>query len=261
MQSAGPNLGYEPERYWTDVAERIERRGAGNVVAGDGEAFHVYRRRKFLRDLISRMEVRDRSVLEVGSGPGGNLMALLERKPRELTGADLSPKMIELARRNTAGTGIRIEKSNETGLPFPDRAFDVAFTATVLQHNVDDVVLGLMREMARVTRERIHLFEETSPVRREIFSHVSRPPAFYEQAMLENGFRMVGQDYLRDFATRVSTGLARRVFSGNRGEGETKSGLATGVERLLVGAMSPLDDLLPVKWGLTAMVFERIRPA
>lgn len=254
---ANTNAGYDPEKYWTDVAERIARREAGSVVAGDREPFHVYRRTKFVELLLPRMDLSGRSVLELGCGPGGNLLVLARQRPSRLVGADLSARMIDLARQNTAGTGIEVVKSWGRGLPFGDCEFDVTFTVTVLQHNVDEVVLTLMRDMARVTRHQIYLFEETSPWRREIYSYVSRPRRFYEDAMAANGFRMADAVYLRDFMTRVSTALARRALNRTQREGEDKSRLSGAAERLLVRIARPLDEVIRLPLGLTMMTFDR----
>ena len=44
---------YHPEKYWSEVGERIEsREDAHNVIAGDDEPFYRYKREKFLGLLI-----------------------------------------------------------------------------------------------------------------------------------------------------------------------------------------------------------------
>ena len=71
--------------------------------------------------------------------------------------------MVELARATTRDLpGIEIVELTGDGLPFPDAAFDIAFTVTVLNHNHDAMLERVVGEAARVTRERLYLFEDTA---------------------------------------------------------------------------------------------------
>ena len=90
---------YHPEPYWSDVARRIKARKGKNVIAGDDEPYYRYKRERFL-SLLHEIDFKDKTVLEIGSGPGGNLKSLLSLSPRKLTGVDISPEMIELAKSN-----------------------------------------------------------------------------------------------------------------------------------------------------------------
>ena len=90
---------YHPEPYWSDVAKRIKARKGKNVIAGDDEPYYRYKRERFL-DLLNEVDFKGKTVLEIGSGPGGNLKALLAKAPRSLTGVDISPDMVELAKSN-----------------------------------------------------------------------------------------------------------------------------------------------------------------
>ena len=96
---------YQPEPYWSDVAKRISEREKSNIIAGDDEPFYRYKRKKFL-NLLDTLDFSDKLVLEVGSGPGGNLGYIKKKGlAKEIVGADISNDMIELATKNT---GLKI---------------------------------------------------------------------------------------------------------------------------------------------------------
>ena len=50
------NAEYKPEKYWSQVAERIEDRESNNVIAGDDEPFYRYKRAEFLK-LLSEIDI------------------------------------------------------------------------------------------------------------------------------------------------------------------------------------------------------------
>ncbi len=64
---------YNVEEYWSDVAKRMDVRKKNRLVAGDSEPFYEYKREKFLKMLLTN-NFKDKRVLEVGCGPGGNLL-------------------------------------------------------------------------------------------------------------------------------------------------------------------------------------------
>ncbi|HJW30612.1 MAG TPA: class I SAM-dependent methyltransferase, partial [Saprospiraceae bacterium] len=130
---------YHPEPYWSDVAKRIKSRKGKNVIAGDDEPFYRYKRKRFL-SLLKEVDFSGKKVLEVGSGPGGNLKELSTVPGIKLVGADISDDMINLAK-SILPTSIELVKTNGTTLPFADQSFDAVFTATVLQHNTDEKML------------------------------------------------------------------------------------------------------------------------
>jgi ubiquinone/menaquinone biosynthesis C-methylase UbiE len=91
-------------------------------------------------------------LLDCGCGPATITVGLAERvAPGEAVGVDLAPVQVErgraLARERGLGT-LRFQLADITALPFPDAAFDAAFTSNVLQYLADPLV-GL-RELRRV---------------------------------------------------------------------------------------------------------------
>ena len=83
---------------------------------------------------------RGSSVLDLGCGEG--VLALLKRKDVYLAGLDLSPELVDLARRNGYDTTC---VGHLTELPFADASFDYVVSLDVFGH-VDfadkDVVLS-----------------------------------------------------------------------------------------------------------------------
>ncbi len=87
-------------------------------------------------------------VLEVGVGTGMNIPLYPEGV--KVTAIDLSPRMLERARKRLSQTGAAVEllEADAQDLPFPDAHFDTVI-ATFVFCSVPDPVLGL-RELRRV---------------------------------------------------------------------------------------------------------------
>jgi SAM-dependent methyltransferase len=97
---------------------------------------------------------KDAWLLDVGCGPG----FFSERAARQLvpegrvTGVDVDPSLLALGRERLAGSELRIDFVEGTGvrLPLPDDSVDFAYARFVMQHLSDPV--SVLREMVRVTR-------------------------------------------------------------------------------------------------------------
>lgn len=96
---------------------------------------------------------RGRDALEVGCGTG-LILARVAREARRAEGVDLSPGMLELARKR----GLEVREASATELPYPDNSFDVVYSFKVLAH-VPDIDKALS-EMARVCRPGGHVLAE-----------------------------------------------------------------------------------------------------
>lgn len=122
---------------------------------------------------IIQSGITEGTALEVGPGPGYLGLEWLKHTDRtRLTGADISPDMISLARLNEAEYGFneRTEYVECTGaaMPFDDNEFDAAFSAGSL-HEWSDVPKTL-EEIWRVLRQGGRLF--ISDLRRDMMSPV-----------------------------------------------------------------------------------------
>ncbi|HPO16795.1 MAG TPA: methyltransferase domain-containing protein [Candidatus Hydrogenedentes bacterium] len=90
-----------------------------------------------------------RRVLELGAGTGNSTEALLEAVPCTLTALELSPGMLEQAKRKRIPA--RWVRGSATALPFANQAFHFVY-ATYMLHFIHDLDL-LMHECWRVLEE------------------------------------------------------------------------------------------------------------
>ncbi|GAB4571776.1 MAG: hypothetical protein Kow0077_09410 [Anaerolineae bacterium] len=98
--------------------------------------------------------IRAASVLDIGTGTGLFAEAFAARG-LQVTGIDLNPEMIARARELVPAATFQLGRLE--AIPFPDRAFDVAFLGHVL-HETHTPVAAL-REVRRVTRQRVAILE------------------------------------------------------------------------------------------------------
>jgi ubiquinone/menaquinone biosynthesis C-methylase UbiE len=104
-------------------------------------------------------------VLELGVGTGTGLSLPSYPADVELTGIDISPRMLARARQRATRLGVTadLELADIEQLPYPDSSFDTV-TAACVFCSVDDPVRGL-REAARVVRPtgQVLLYEHVRP--------------------------------------------------------------------------------------------------
>ena len=116
-----------------------------DLVEGSVEVLGLRRlRRKLLAQATGR-------VLEIGVGTGTNLS--LYPRSCQITAVDLSPGMMDIARKKAARRGLQVDfhVTDAENLPFEDGSFDVVVD-TLSTCTITDPVRAL-REMARVCRK------------------------------------------------------------------------------------------------------------
>lgn len=247
--------------YWGQVAGELDLREEEKVLAGDDDYYYRYKRKKFLQQLSGITKWKDKSVLEYGCGPGGNLKYLNGLGVNTLTGVDVSGVMLKLARKNTADIGkVNLFLNDGKDIPVEGNSKDIVFTSTVLQHNVNDgKVAGIIRELCRVSSDIVLLCEDTSPKRRELHAHfVSRPVDFYKKQVEENGYEYQTAEFLDIQISYYALGSIRKLFSlGGRKEGEPLSSFGLKMQKYVWALTKRMDPLYQSEKGLTLMLFRK----
>jgi SAM-dependent methyltransferase len=252
------SMHYDVESYWSQIAGEIRNRTSGEFVAGDDDPFHRYKRDKFVRRFLPRIDVTGKRVLEVGPGPGGNLKALADHKPRQLIGIDISESMLTLATENLRGSEVELKKTDGHHLPLPDASVDIAYTVTVLQHNVDEAQLGnMVAELCRVTTDQVILFEDigstTTPSAGATYA--ARPVESYRRVFAERGFCLVACEHLGLRCSRFTRKIIGKLFLRRHHEGEPIGRLATFLLNASLPVAGWLDRGVPDNGDLTMMMF------
>ena len=249
-------LDYDPEVYWSEVATRTAAREDG-IIAGDDEPYYRYKREKFLH-ILRAINFKNKKVLEIGSGPGGNLMEVWQKKPQVLNGVDISQNMVDYSSSITPKE-IEIHKINGTDILFEERAFDIVFSVTVLQHNTDPGMLEkLMESMCRVSDKKVILFERIESRIKGDELNLGRPVEYYSQIMNNNGFELSDLEYLHIHWSYLVCGSIRKVLnSKNRKEGEPLNWISNVLQKISLPITKRLDDVVKVKRDLAKLEFVR----
>ena len=92
------------------------------------------------------------SVLEIAPGPGYFCIELAKLGDYQITGLDISRSFVEIARRNAAEAGLKIDfrEGNASAMPFPDNTFDFTFCQAAFKNFSEPV--RAITEMHRVLR-------------------------------------------------------------------------------------------------------------
>jgi len=250
--------GYNREAYWDKVAREIGSREEVKTIAGDDEPYYRYKRALFLK-LFDTIDFRNRSVLEIGSGPGGNLDYLTKKNCSKIAGVDISPEMVKLSSKLLHGKGIEVSLIDGIHLPFEKCSYDIVFTSTVLQHNTDEEKLKpLIAEIGRVAGSEVILFERIEKTVKGHDTNQGRPVGYYDSMMRQQGFTLSEKKFLPIQASFYTCGAIRKVFnSSSRGEGEPISKLSFALETLTLPFTKLLDRVIPSKRDLGMLRFRR----
>jgi len=94
----------------------------------------------------------DDTVLDVACG-GGLVVCAFAKAVRHATGIDLTPAMLEQARKNQAAQGltnVTWQQGDVLPLPFPDASFSIVTSRFAFHHFLDP--LAVLKEMKRVAK-------------------------------------------------------------------------------------------------------------
>jgi ubiquinone/menaquinone biosynthesis C-methylase UbiE len=105
----------------------------------------------WMADQLDYANARGLSVLDVGCGQGIDVCEFALASA-QVTGIDLTPRHVELARQHAADVGVKAEilQGDAEQLPFADASFDRAASNGVLHHTPD--IDAALREIRRVLR-------------------------------------------------------------------------------------------------------------
>lgn len=145
-------------------------------------------------------DVRGKTVLEYGCGDGENTVALAARGAGRVLSLDISPDLIEIARRrlvvNGVGEDVEFVVGSAHDVPLPDESVDVVFGIAILHHL--DLKLAA-REVRRVLRPGGRaIFQE--PVRSSPLMRAARKLIPYTPPDLSPFERPLTDDELKQFA-------------------------------------------------------------
>lgn len=102
----------------------------------------------------------------------------------------------------------------------------MAFTATVLQHNVDDEsVEEIINELCRISSDIVLICEHTERKGKKLHDHfVGRSMDFYKNQVCKNNYRFESAEYLDIQVSYFVLGVIRKLFNPrSRKEGEPLS--------------------------------------
>jgi len=220
---------YDPRAWFDATADRMiaTRGGAADLeVVGDIDEFQKRKRNNMLRWLEGRRP-QGMQVLEVGCGAGGNLR-FLHQLGADTSGADISPRMVELAQTLNAERGMEFPLVVIDGahLPHADHSFDVVLTVTALQHNHDGPALdSLSGEIVRVLKPGGTAWIIEGVHRRHTVHRASthRTQVEWERMFTRHGMEL--QSYQADHSNyptlmaawqQLSTGVRKRLLHARR---------------------------------------------
>lgn len=112
------------------------------------------------------------AVLDVCTGTGSQAFAFGKRGC-DVTGIDMSPDMLRVAKRKNAGENVKFQMSDATGLPFGDKRFDIASISLALHDMPREVRPRVLEEMKRVSRRVVVVDYHIPENRVERWFHVS----------------------------------------------------------------------------------------
>ncbi len=104
----------------------------------------------YLSPLDPYLSLAGRSVLDMGAGTSGLLLACQQQGATHLVGIEVDPTLHSLAQLRLAGTGIESLLTDGNTVPLPDASFDVIFSVHVIEHVVSPP--AYLSEIARLLK-------------------------------------------------------------------------------------------------------------
>jgi len=193
---------YRPSEYWGNLHETAEDLGVvGYPTLPEAFNRHVYANAAIavLRALrAAGVVIRDRSILDVGTGTGFWVAIWQREGAATVAGSDLVPAAVERLRGRFPGTDFTTTDIAENA-PFPGSMFDVVTAMSVLHHIVDEGrfrrALGNLSSQLTPNGQLIVLDplvvrKRWMPTTAESAHNVARTRAQWESALNDSGMRL-----------------------------------------------------------------------
>jgi ubiquinone/menaquinone biosynthesis C-methylase UbiE len=109
------------------------------------------RHKLMAKQLVEKIPTNGK-VLEIAPGPGYFCIELAKLGNYQITGLDISKSFVEIARKNAAKAGLKIDfrEGNASAMPFEDKIFDFTFCQAAFKNFSEPV--KAIAEMYRVLR-------------------------------------------------------------------------------------------------------------
>ena len=126
------------ERWYTDFCHPIALLRKENEI-----------RNPWIKETIERQRGNSQTILDIGCGAGflTNALALYGHR---VTGIDLSPSSLEIARQQDSTSSVQFAQADAHHLPFSENSFDVVCAMDLLEHV--EKPFAVIREAARVLK-------------------------------------------------------------------------------------------------------------
>lgn len=117
----------------------------------DHSMFSKHAKKLYPKILDTVIKTDSLEILDLGCGTGELMKLLLENNDRyQLTGIDLSSKMIEIANEKLANR-VKLVIGDSENLPFDDNSFDLVYCNDSFHHYVE--VEQVIKEISRVLKK------------------------------------------------------------------------------------------------------------
>ncbi|HTL71530.1 MAG TPA: class I SAM-dependent methyltransferase [Candidatus Eisenbacteria bacterium] len=145
---------------------------------------------------FARRFLAGKSVLEIGFGDGYGMNYLADAAA-EVTGLDIAPQNIPLARAKYPNPKLRFVHFDGGRFPFPDGSFDAACTFQVIEHVPEAALPFWLSEIRRVLKEGGQFYVSTLNL-----ATAMKPGAPYEK----------NADHEKEYTAPEFEALLRRAF-------------------------------------------------
>ena len=179
--------------------------------------------KKFKSALIKGMNIQPgERVLDFGCGSLTlSIMAAQSHPTAEFHGVDIDEKILSIANKKLAGTGLTIQTKRYDGgrLPYPDNYFDKVMSSLVFHHLTLRQKYGAMEEILRVLKPSgtLHIADFAKP------ANILQRTGFYAVQLLD------GFETTQDSVNNVLPAALRETGFSKAGE--------TGVFKTMVGTV------------------------